>query len=183
MIEIKVINLQGSRLNKIRDALGYLSSPDFLRTLPLADFIKDVSSYMERISPHRRRRQFTSGQPKLPHFANNWVVKRSTDGNRVFLTLDNKLNFLNFGGRAGIAKFAAIETGSTSSTWTAKRTFRFKYGPGKKQWAVVGEGSDWEHAASPAANVLPRTSDYIQDVLMPKIRQRVGETIERRMSV
>jgi hypothetical protein len=179
MIEIKVIHLGSSRIKKIRDALDYASSGEFFKTIPLADIVRDISSYMSRISPARRTRRYTTGGNIPPPF-NSWVVKRTTDGNRVFITLDNRLNFMNFGGRAGIAKFTAVESGTEASTWTAKRTFRFKFGPGKKQWATVAEGSDWEHGATPAANVLPKTSDYIQEVLIPRISSRVEEIIERR---
>lgn len=181
MIEIKVISLGESRIKKIRDALDYASSGEFFRTIPLADMVRGIRSYMEQISPKGKGKRYTiSSTPELPSFSENWVVRRNTEGNKVNITLDSRLNFLNFGGRAGIAKFVAVEGGTEASTWTAKRTFKFKFGPGKNQWAKVSEGSDWEHGATPAANVIPRTSDYIQEVLIPKIKTRVEETIQRR---
>lgn len=180
MIDVKVIHPESRRMGRIKDALDFLSSAEFFRTIPLASEMEQIREFMFRISPDRRKTRYTElSKPDLPPFGESWIVRRRTQGNSIVIELDNRLYSRSHAGRD---KFIGVEFGSTASTWTARKMFRFKYGPGKKQWVTVAEGSDWEHAESPAANVLEKTSAFIENVMIPRITDKFHSIVERRLN-
>lgn len=182
MISVKVVQLNGNRLAKVRQELRYLSTDDFFRTIPLVDFSDLVEAKLRALSPSGRSKYRayleSLGHPKESlSFSQSWRVKRGNRGARIEFTIWNLLETI--GGRSGDAKFKAIEFGSNASEWIVRRTFKIKI---KRDWITMVEGRSMTHAGNDAANVQARTRDYIEQVLLPRIGLRINNLIENRLN-
>jgi hypothetical protein len=92
MISVKVVQLNGNRLAKIRRELGYLSTDDFFRTIPLADFSDLVEAKLRALSPSGKSkyRAYLSslGHPRESlSFKESWRVKRGNKGSKIEFTI------------------------------------------------------------------------------------------------
>jgi hypothetical protein len=184
-VSIKVVSVNPSRLAKVRRELRYLTSEDFFRTIPLKDFQDRVQEYLKLMSPvgDESKRQFLasagyrvmSARDARMAFSEGWRVKRQNMRGSIRFEVSH---LLESKGKKGRAKFAAVEYGSKASTWIASRRFRFK----GDRWAHITPGRKIEHAATQGANAMEKTSEYIQNVLLPLISDKVNQTIRRRLA-
>jgi hypothetical protein len=180
MISVKVVQLNGNRLAKIRRELNYVSTDEFFRTIPLADFESLVEKKLRSLSPtgKSRYRSYLQalGYPSERTLKDGWRVKRETRGSKIEFTVWNLLETI--GGKSGKAKFNALEYGSNASEWIAKRMFRFKIG---RQWVTIAQGRSVSHAGNEGAHAQERTREYIEQVLLPKIGTRIENLIAKRL--
>lgn len=184
MISVKVVQLNGNRLAKIRRELRYLTSDAFFKTIPLSSFEDDVVKKLRDLSPKGRSkyRRYLAGLGIVPDsgdrtFRDGWRVKRGTKGTKIEFTIWNLLETI--GGKRGEAKFRSIEFGSKTTQWVAKRMFRFK---SKGEWVTIAAGRSMTHSGNDGAEVQKRTAEYIENVLLPKIGAHVNKLVEQRLS-
>jgi hypothetical protein len=184
-VEIKVVRYNEARLKKIRRELDYATTDDFFKTIPLAEFTRDILRYARSKSPaphefiaigartmvHRQ----TAAQ-MIEKFREGWRVERSYSGGQINLVLRNIMEnysrqnlWLNL-----------IEYGSGASTWIARRTFRYfseTFG-----WVTVQRGRTMRHAPTKGVEVTKQTVQYIEENLVPLAREKISSIIEKRLN-
>lgn len=183
-VKVTVLQVNGRRIHKLKEELGYLDTGSFIRTLPLSTERQDVEDELERLSPKDGHKSDThqwmidhGTLPDLPKFAKGWRVKRLTEANRLVWNISHVLesSFL----KGAKVKFKSIELGTKDSTWTVKRKYYFKdYGI----WAKLIEGQKIRHPASEGADVIGKISEYIQTTMIPKIRSKTDDIVKRRLA-
>lgn len=184
MISVKVVEVNPSRLTKLRRELRKVSNQDFFRTIPLAEYERKILEFLRSESPegHNDYRDFLAflGYPTkrgpMMSFKSGWRTARETVKSSVSIRIWNLLETI--GGKEGQKKFRAIEYGTSTSTWVAKRTFRFV---GDDGWKTIKQGTSVTHVGNKGADVQQKTKDYIVKTLLPQISDTVYTNIARRL--
>lgn len=185
MIRAKVIQLNPGRLEKIQHELGYITSDQFFRTIPLADFQQNLEDFLQDHSPKGAPSDYmrfrasigdVMHEGKFLKFAESWRIKREAGTNRISYKIWNLLETI--GGHRGEAKFQSIEYGSSTTNWIVRKTFRIKI---KGDWITLAKGRSVEHKGNEGAHVQAKVSDYILNVIKPKVATRVHDTVAKRL--
>jgi len=184
MITVNIVTDE-DRFRKVADALEFLSSEEFFRTIPLAQFETKILMFMRSISPEDRglTKAYRSSlglyfKGGMQSFKDGWRVARETSGDSITFRIWNLLETV--GGDQGVRKFSALEYGNSASSFIAKRTYVFQSVEGA--WVTIKQGRTVQHAGRTGANVIGRTSDYIAQVMLPEIGQHINELITRRLA-
>lgn len=185
MIKVRVYQVNGNRLAKLRRELGYLTAADFFKRIPLAEERREVEEKLEEESPKGGEISETKawlaerGLRKLqPRFRTGWRVKRSVSGTQLSWQISHLL--LSSRNSSHRAKFLSIEYGSKRSAWAPNKQFHFKSAQG--QWYSFADGHPIVHQANPAANVIKKTSEFIQLVMIPALNDKIKRIVDRRLS-
>jgi hypothetical protein len=184
-MNVRVHLLNPNRLKKVQRELGYLTGDAFLRTIPLADFGRDIEQFLKDNSPSSSEGEYARFRASIGHvmtegrflkFAESWRVRRETSSNKVSFKIWNLLETI--GGKEGEAKFRSIEYGSKTTSWIVRNAFKVKI---KGDWVTLAAGRSVTHTGTEAANVQGKVADYIEDVIRPQVGERVREAVWRRL--
>lgn len=189
MIEVSITRLSAERLKRLARELGRLRAASFLKTVKTSDIEGELKEYLRRISfsdsgRERFDRLLKRGlSPKAIAFADKpisdmWVVRRETDGRNIRLVITNKL--ATQGGKRGKSRFEAIELGVRGGTVTYANLKPFVF-LGSQGWVTVVPGTTHNRPPRAGKNYLGRTTSYFEEVLLPKARLRITQTIAERI--
>lgn len=188
MIQVGIYVLNPNRLKKLQRELGYLTSDEFFRTIPLANFESQVLEFLKTVSPEAKGNRYAEyltslgyrssrAKDSLSHFKDGWRVSRETTGNKISFKVWNVLETV--AGAKGLAKFKSVEYGSKTSVWIASRFFRFQ---SKQGWISIKAGQAVTHRGNKGVDAQSKTRTYIEAVLLPQIKANVEALVARRLA-
>lgn len=182
MIQIRVAQLNGQRLAKLRRELGDMTAADFFRSVATSDEVAETLEYMEEVSPPIGQPSETKLwlaeqgiRPLGVPFSKGWRIKRVSQGSRIEWRISNVLER----SAEGRAKFRSIEFGSRTTQWTASRDFSFKSGG---SWYSIDAGSVMIHWGNQPANVLGKTTDFIERVIRQRLADKVTDRVRKKLA-
>jgi hypothetical protein len=181
MITGKVDVSGPKKLTALASELKYLSGTTFVQSLPTKTFKDKALAYLTDLFPvsSASGRRFNSGQ----HLLTGWhaLTKQTASGIAVELVHEREKE-------PYIRKLLGIiDKGYPSYVWTVKEDFRFQgqysYGPraGQKGWVTLEEGRSIQQPARQGVGYIDKTTDYIETVLIPELRELVKARIESRL--
>lgn len=172
------------RIDKLVEDLEYVSRNSFVRSLPLAEYREQALAYLKRqfpVSQNGSTNQIEFGYHLVEGWKSELVQSVTGVGFRIYHKGEN------------IPRLAlilrALDQGSRPFSYVAKDDFTFwgryvnaRGKLGRKQgWVTITEGRTVARGAREGSAYAEKTSDYIEDVLLPRMRDMVRERVKARM--
>lgn len=185
MLKVRIVDSKviGQKLAGVREVLGYSKNAELFRTIQLSDFQERALQFIRSISPVGKNSDWQKSLGAPPRLKGDMPLRDSWRINRfstsTYIGFDIR-SLLENAGKRGQAKIKSIEYGNKDSFFIAKRKFSF-YSEDHGGWVFIPEGTPIDRPSRKGMNLTAKTSTYIETVLLPEIRSKVGSQIRARL--
>jgi hypothetical protein len=170
------------RFSEVVAKLKRVDTPGTLAKINLQPFEKKALLFLQRIFPVSKKGS-TNQKEFGMHLVEGWRV------NRILLatTLGFQIDHVLRGNRHASKILDALDIGTNAWNYVASRTLHFidrrgRGRTGKPNWVSVRAGDSIHHQAHGGTFYRQRTFNYINEILLPQIRDKVSEVVAKEVN-